>query len=102
MRGQLCLTTSSVVQELIGLSSGEIEFYAAVIGGAALLELEALTKDWRVAKLPVLHLKTDSSAAESFASRRGLGRNRHVSIRFLRMQDAIASGRLRTGKAGTL
>ena len=39
MYGQHCLKTSSTVQEPIGLSSGESEFYAAVKGGAALLGL---------------------------------------------------------------
>ena len=102
MYGQRCLKTSSTVQEPIGLSSGESEFYAAVKGGAALLGLDALMKDWGVDTLPVLVLKTDSSAAKGFASRRGLGRNRHVSTRFLWLQDAIASGRLRISKVSTL
>ena len=43
--GKHCLKTSSSVQEPIGLSSGESEFYACVKGGAALLRMRSLMLD---------------------------------------------------------
>ena len=46
--GRHCLKTSSSVQEPIGLSSGESEFYACVKGGAAWLGLRSLMLDWGV------------------------------------------------------
>ena len=42
--GRHCLKTSSSVQEPIGLSSGESEFYACVKGGAALLSVAILAQ----------------------------------------------------------
>ena len=101
MYGSHCLKTSSTVQEPIGLSSGESEFYAAVKGGATVLGIESLLKDWGVKLMPVLVLKTDSSAAKGFACRRGLGRSRHVSTRLLWLQDAVSRARLHIRKVGT-
>lgn len=93
--------TSGVVQEPIGLSSGESEFYAAVKGGAVLLGLKSLMQDWGLSVLPVLVLNTDSSAAKGFASRRGLVRNRFVSTRFPWLRDAVSSDQLRIRKVRT-
>ena len=41
-----------------------------------------------------VELATDSSAAKSFASRRGLGRMRHIQVKQLWLQTAVAAGRL--------
>ena len=46
----------------------------------------------------VVELATDSSAAKSFASRRGLGRNRHVEVKWLWLQSAVAQGRFKLRK----
>ncbi len=47
-------------------------------------------------------LHTDSSAAKSFASRRGLGKARHVQTRSLWLQQAVAERRVLVRKvAGT-
>ena len=42
----------------------------------------------------VVHLGTDSSAAKSFVSRRGLGRMRHLEIRDLWLQKEVAEGKV--------
>jgi len=102
MLGKHCLKTSSTVQEPIGLSSGEAEYYACVKGGATLLGIRSMMRDWGIDAKPVLKLKTDSSAAKGFASRRGLGRQRHVSTRYLWLQDKVATGDLKLAKVGTL
>ena len=62
--GRQCLKTSSSVQEPIGLSSRESEFYACVKGGAALLGLRSLMLDWGVCPKLTLKVRTDSSAAK--------------------------------------
>ena len=80
--GRHCLKTSSSVQGPIGLSSGESEFYACV-KGAALLGMRSLMLDWGICPKLTLIIRTDPSAAKGFATRRGLGRQRHVSTRFL-------------------
>ena len=36
---------------------------------------------------------TDSNAAKAIASRRGLGKTRHVELRYLWLQDVTKSGR---------
>ena len=41
-----------------------------------------------------LKVRTDSSAAKGFVTRRGLGRQRHVSTRFLWLQDKVSKGEL--------
>ena len=46
----------------------------------------------------VLHLGTDSSAAKSFVSRRGLGRMRHLDIRDLWLQKEVADGNVVVSK----
>ena len=99
--GRHCLKTSSSVQEPIGLSSGESEFYACVKGGAALLRMWSLMLDGGVCPKLTLKIWTDSSAAKGFATRRGLGRQRHVSARFLLLQDKVSKGELKMGKVGT-
>ena len=48
--------------------------------------------------MEVVEVATDSSAAKSFASRRGLGRMRHVEVRWLRLQAEVASGRVKVLK----
>ena len=101
MFGRHCLKTSSTVQAPIGLSSGEAEYYACVKGGATLLGMRALMEDWGLTTNGVLKLKTDSSAAKGFASRRGLGKQRHVSTRYLWLQAKVSSGDLKIEKVGT-
>ena len=41
-----------------------------------------------------IQLGTDSSAAKSFVSRRGLGRMRHLEIKDLWLQKEVADGKL--------
>ena len=43
-------------------------------------------------------LATDSSAAQSFVNRRGIGRMRHLAIRDLWLQKEIREGKLQTIK----
>ena len=92
--GRHCLKTSSSVQGPSGLSSGESEFYACVKGGASLLGMRSLMLDWRICPKLTLKIRTDSSAAKGFATRRGLGRQRHVSTSFLWLQDKVRQGRV--------
>ena len=57
--------------------------------------------DWGVCSKLTLNIRTDSSAAKGFAARRGLGRQRHVSIRLLWWQDKVSKGELRMAKVDT-
>ena len=46
----------------------------------------------------VVRLATDSSAAKSFVSRRGLGRMRHLEIRDLWLQKEVRDGNVEVSK----
>ena len=47
----------------------------------------------------VVVISTDSSAAKSFASRRGLGRMRYIEVKELWLQEAVCRGRIQLKKA---
>ena len=44
------------------------------------------------------HVGTDSSAAKSFVSRRGLGKMRHIEIRHLWLQKEVLEGKVLVSK----
>eukprot|EP00974_Lingulodinium_polyedra_P067765 6559885-Lingulodinium_polyedra.AAC.1 len=67
------------------LSAGEAEYYALATGCTEGLGVQSLLMDlgWQ-AKVKVL---TDSTIAKAVASRRGLGKLRHVELKFLWVQE---------------
>ena len=46
----------------------------------------------------VIEVKVDSSAAQAFTHRRGVGRMKHIDTRFLWLQDLIAAGGVKLKK----
>ena len=46
-------------------------------------------------------LESDSNAAKSFASRQGLGKQRHVQTRYLWIQHQVATGAIKINKIKT-
>ena len=88
--GMMCVDGVGVkhwsrTQKARALSSGEADNYAIVTGCAEGLGLQSLAKDlgWMVE----VRLWTDSSAAKAVANRRGLGKLRHVELKWLWVQD---------------
>ncbi len=81
--GQVVKTWAST-QGSVAMSSGEAEYYALIKGAAEGLGLQAVMADlgWEV-KVKVW---SDSSAAGGMAARRGLGKNRHMEVKFLWLQ----------------
>ena len=81
------LKTWSSTQASIAQSSGEAEYYALVRAASESLGMQSLMRDmgWD-AKIRLL---VDSSAAKSIASRTGLGKPRHLEIKFLWLQEAV-------------
>ena len=59
---------------------------------SAARELGVMVEDMAV------DMSVDSSGAKAFASRRGLGRIRHVEVRWLWLQQAVAEGRFKLHK----
>ena len=86
----------SRTQKAQALSSGEAEYYAIVTGSAEGLGLAALAEDlgWKAEVV----VWTDSSAAKGVTGRRGLGRLRHVELKWLWVQEAVKTGRIKVKK----
>ena len=70
------------------MNVSESEYYALVHGAAHGLGCQAYLKDLGVDVKLVI--ESDSNAARAFASRKGLGKQRHVQTRFLWLQDQVA------------
>ena len=99
-RGQHLLRHSSTVQNVIGRSSVESEYYALTKGGCSGLGFESLFADWNLE--PQLSLHTDSSSAKAIASRRGTGKStRHIQTRVLWLQEHVAAKHLRVVKVAS-
>ena len=96
MLGMHCLKTWSSTQPVIALSSGEAEYYAMIDAATRTMGLQASMKELGTKVELVMH--TDSSAAKAFASRRGAGKIRHVEVKVLWLQEAVACGRLKVKK----
>ena len=71
-------------QATIALSSGEAELNASLKGGAELLGLNELLKDWGVQKNLVI--EGDSSACKGTLNRIGSGRVKHITTQYLWIQ----------------
>ena len=98
MLGKHCIKTWSSTQGAVALSSAEAEFYAMI---------EAVIRAKGVSHVMVelgfdvqqeLQLHTDSSAAKSFVSRKGLGKMKHLEIRDLWLQREVSLGKVVVNK----
>ena len=83
--GQRPIKASSNLQGPKGLNVSESEYYALVHGAAHGLGCQAYLKDLGLDLRLVI--ESDSNAARALASRKGLGKQRHVQTRFLWLQD---------------
>ncbi len=96
MLGGHCVKTHSQTQETIALSSGESEFYGILKVATMGLGMKDLPGDLGVQVKA--QVNTDLSAAKSIASRRTIGRVRHIEVRELWAQDRVAKGELSVAK----
>lgn len=97
--GGMVVKSWSSTQGSIATSSGESEFYALVRGAAEALGLQAALADLGWAMRPKVFV--DSSAAKAVSGRVGLGKTRHIEVRYLWVQQTVrrkprASGTSRT------
>ena len=67
-----------------------------VKGGAVALGLKALYRDLAIDL--TINLYTDASGAKGIATRRGLGKLRHVEVHLLWLQHQVASGVFKINK----
>ena len=83
----------SRTQATRALSTAEAEYYAVVTGAAEGLGMQSMMADLGVTTQ--VRVWTDSNAAKAIASRRGLGKTRHVELRYLWLQEMTKSGRVK-------
>ena len=96
MIGGCAIKSWASTQALISLSSGEAEYYGIVKASSVGLGVKAMMADLGFdLDLEVL---TDASAAKGIASRRGLGKTRHVAVHFLWVQERVKNGDLVVSK----
>ena len=99
MWGKHLIKSWSSTQTVVALSSGEAEYYGMVKGASVALGLQAVLSDFDVHCDIVL--KSDASAAIAIASRRGLGKVRHIEVCQLWLQDKVRRGDIKVVKVGT-
>ena len=89
------LTAYARQQSIVATSSSEAEYYA--MSGATVQLLGASSMLHELGVQHVAILRSDSSSGRSLAQRRGLGRNKHVEVKHLWLQEVIAGGRVQLG-----
>ena len=100
MVGEHAVKHTSNLQGATGLNVSECEYYALTHGAAHGMGLKAYMAD--IGFETSLQIFSDSSAARAFASRRGLGRQRHVQTRYLWLQERVAAAHLTVQKVKTM
>ena len=83
----------SRTQATRALSTAEAECCAVVTGAAEGLGMQSMMAD--LGLRAQVRVWTDSSAAKAIASRRGLGKTRHVELKYLLLQKVTKSGRVK-------
>jgi len=86
------LKSWSSTQATVALSSGEAEYYAVVKAAAEGLGVMALMADLGIEGR--VRLWVDSSAAKSISSRVGLGKLRHLEVKYLWVQQLVKKKRI--------
>ena len=97
--GGIAVKSWSRTQRGRSLSSVEAEYYAIVTGVAEALAVQALAEEmvWKMS----VRVHTNSSAAK-VASRRGLGKLRHIELKYLWVQELVQDQRIAIKKINGL
>jgi hypothetical protein len=105
LMGEHLIKSWSSTQKITALSSGEAEYYAIVKGAEQGMGVRSMLIDFQISEASTryIEVKEDSSAAKGIASRRGLGKLKHVDIKELWIQEKVHSGDLKITKVpGTI
>ena len=95
-RGTHLIKSWSTNQQVIALSSGEAELYAQVKGAAQTMGIVSMGLDFGELLHGTVH--PDSSAALGMATRQGLGKQRHIRVQYLWIQERVADGDVKVRK----
>ena len=96
MIGSHMVKSWSSTQGNIALSSGEAEYYGLVKGSSVAIGIRSMLKEFGVDMR--IRVSTDASIAKGIASRRGLGKVRHIEVNQLWVQDKVANGEIEIRK----
>ena len=99
MFGNACLCSWSRTQSVQALSSAEAEFYAVGTGIVEGLCMQQLLRELDIHVKLVVH--TDSSSGKSYCERLGVGRMKHIELRYLWVQSCVKNGRVQLRKVAT-
>ena len=89
-----CLVTAwSRTQKSIALSSCESEYLASVGGGSEALYIAALW-EFLTKRETEARIILDSSSCRAFSQRQGVGRLKHINVKYLWLQQKIKEGAL--------
>ena len=91
--GAHVLCTWSVTQAVQALSSGEAEFYSVLKGVVEALGFQAVATELGCTWLKQPRVGSDSSAARGAVFRHGLGKLKHMDLKYLWVQGALRAGR---------
>ena len=94
--GGVAVRAWSSNQNVIALSSGEAEYYAALKGASSALGFQSMLRDLGIHASITLY--TDSSAARGIIHRAGLGKLRHLETGYLWLQSAVKAKKLQVRK----
>ena len=93
------MLSHSRTQATVALSSGEAELYAIGSGTADALFVRSLVEESKIFQKANLCVSTGSNVGKSIASRFGASRKtKHVELRYLYVQELVASGMVRIKK----
>ena len=94
--GSHCVKGYSTTQATVALSSGEAELYAMAKGASQALGVISLAGDFGICFSATIHC--DASAALGIVNRQGLGKLRHINVRYLWLQERVRSKELEVVK----
>ena len=97
MLGKHVIKTWSSTQTVVALSSGEAEYYGVTRGACEGIGILGLIGDLTGHTMKI-NLSTDLSAAKGIATRRGVGKVKHLETRTLWVHDQVDRGRLQIRK----
>jgi len=96
--GKHTIKTWSVTQAVVAQSSGEAEYYGLVKDSSTATGIKNMMADLGVDL--GLEVKTDASSAKGIASRKGIGKVRHIEVCQLWLQDKVRLGEIVITKVG--
>ena len=97
--GKHVIRTWSSTQTTVATSSGEAELIAMYDGATRGLGMRTVMTEMGLSpQLKMVRISTDSSVAKSFVATRGLGKMRHLEVKFLWLQEIVQMGKVRVEK----